>query len=82
MVSSCTIIPASRGRLGGGIRSGGVAVATLSATACTEELGAEIGMVYLVISAVGRVAVTHRTITIHHFNYLFRISFLYLYYNR
>ena len=75
MVSSCAIIPTSRGRLGSGVRSGGVVVATLSATACAEELGAEIGMVNSIISAVGGVAVTHRTITIHHIYYLFHFVF-------
>jgi hypothetical protein len=69
MVSSCTIIPTRGSRFEGGVRSGGVVVATLSATARTKELGAKIGMVYFIISAVGGIAKAHRRITIQHLNH-------------
>ena len=75
VVSSCAIIPTSRGRFGNGVRSGRVVVATLSTTTCAKKLRVEIVVVNSVIPAVGGVAVTHRTITIHHIYYLFHFVF-------
>jgi hypothetical protein len=59
---------------------GGVVVATLSATACTEELGAEI-IVAHITRAIRGIAETHRRITIHHFLLPHLFCSLYLYYS-
>ena len=59
---------------------GGVVVATLSATACTEELGAEIVVAHIT-RAVGGVTIASRRITIHHFSLPHLFCSLYLYYS-
>ena len=59
---------------------GGVVVATLSTTACTEELGAEI-IVAHITRAVRGVAIAHRRITVQHFSLPHLFCSLYLYYS-
>ena len=61
--TATALLPFVTALLGGG---GGVVVATLTATACTEKLGAEI-IVAHITRAVRRETETHRRITIHHF---------------
>ena len=62
------------------IALGGAVVATLSATACTEELGAEI-IVAHITRAVRGVAIAHRRITVQHFSLPHLFCSLYLYYS-
>jgi hypothetical protein len=66
MIATCAIVVATALSGCGVGASGGVVVSALSATACTEELGAEIIVAHMT-RAIGGIAEAHRRITIHHF---------------
>jgi hypothetical protein len=75
VVATSTIVPTSGGGLGSGRLGGGVEVASLSATAHTQELGVKIVVAHIT-RAVRRVGITERRIAVQHLNYLTYLFFV------